>query len=57
MEPVMKNGTKDENSVIIDDVKIFLRSPDLPDSFWVGQKEVFRLLTAAWMKTHAYTGL
>jgi MoxR-like ATPase len=54
MKPVMKNGTKDENSVILDDVKIFLRSPDLPDSFWVGQKEVFRLLTAAWMKTHAY---
>lgn len=39
-------------TITIDDVTIHLRSPDKPDSFWLGQKEVFRLLSSAWLKTH-----
>jgi MoxR-like ATPase len=52
MEPVMKNGINDENSVIIENVKIYLQNPEIADFYWIGQKEAFRMMTASWMKTH-----
>jgi len=39
--------------ITIDDVSVHLRAPDLSDSTWIGQTEVFRLLSAAWLKMHA----
>jgi len=52
----MYNGSLESDTlprtVTIDDVTIHLRQPDTVDTFWIGQKEVFRLLSAAWMKTH-----
>ncbi|MDD4136914.1 MAG: AAA family ATPase, partial [Methanoregula sp.] len=41
-------------SITIDGVSLDLRVPDMPDASWVGQKEVFRLLSAAWLKTHEH---
>lgn len=35
-------------TVVIDDVLIHLREPDEIDCFWVGQKEIYRLMAAAW---------
>jgi MoxR-like ATPase len=52
----MQNGTLEPDimprTVTIDDVTIHLRQPDTTDTRWIGQKEVFRLLSAAWMKMH-----
>lgn len=52
----MENTSPEADSrprmVTIDDVTIHLREPDTTDSYWIGQKEVFRLLSAAWIKTH-----
>jgi MoxR-like ATPase len=39
-------------TITIDDVIIHLRNPDFVDCIWIGQKEVFRLLVAAWLKIH-----
>ena len=41
-----------EKAAIINDVKIILQEPDTPRCFWIGQEEVFRLLSAAWLKSH-----
>ena len=38
--------------ITIDDVTVHLRAPDTSDYTWIGQKEVFRLLSAAWLKMH-----
>jgi MoxR-like ATPase len=52
----MQNGSLEPDNrsrtVTIDDVTIHLRQPDTVDAFWIGQKEVFRLLSASWIKTH-----
>jgi len=41
-------------TITIDDVTVHLRKPeDTLDCYWIGQTEVFRLLSAAWLKTHA----
>lgn len=37
-------------SITIDHVTIHLREPDVVDCLWIGQKEVHRLLSAAWLK-------
>ncbi|MDD1676836.1 MAG: MoxR family ATPase [Methanomicrobiales archaeon] len=42
-----------QRSITIDDVTIHLRAPDdVVDSVWIGQAEVHRLFTAAWLKMH-----
>ena len=38
--------------ITIDDITVHLRAPDATDSVWIGQKEVFRWLNAAWLKMH-----
>ena len=37
-----------QRTVIIDNVSIHLREPDDIDCFWVGQKEIYRFMAAAW---------
>jgi MoxR-like ATPase len=44
------NGTEMNCTFTIDDTTIYLRQPDAVDSIWIGQKEAFRLLSAAWLK-------
>jgi len=39
--------------ITIDDITVHLRAPDTTDSAWIGQKEVYRWLSAAWLKMHA----
>ena len=45
-------GTKDQSlrKYTVEDVTIHLCEPDLVDGEWIGQKEVYRLLCAAWLK-------
>jgi len=40
-------------TITIDNVTLDLREPDTTDYFWIGQKEVYRFLSAAWLKMHA----
>ena len=40
-------------TITIDNIAVNLRVPDISDYYWIGQKEVFRLLSAAWLKMNA----
>jgi MoxR-like ATPase len=46
----MENDSEFVRSITIGNVTIDLREPDVIDAFWIGQKEVYRLLCAAWLK-------
>jgi MoxR-like ATPase len=46
----MENNSEFVRSITIGNVTIDLREPDVIDAFWIGQKEVYRLLCAAWLK-------
>jgi len=48
----MNSTTELVKSITIGNVTIELRDPDFIDAFWIGQKEVFRFLNAAWLKLH-----
>ncbi len=40
-------------TITIDDIAVHIRAPDTSGYHWIGQKEVFRLLSAAWLKMNA----
>jgi MoxR-like ATPase len=42
-----------KKTIVVDRTVIHLRDPDSVDCFWIGQKEVYRLLSAAWLIVHA----
>jgi len=46
----MENDSEFVRSITVGNVTIDLREPDVIDTFWIGQKEVYRLLCAAWLK-------
>jgi MoxR-like ATPase len=46
----MENDSEFVRSITIGNVTIDLREPDVIDAFWIGQKEVYRFLCAAWLK-------
>jgi len=46
----MENNSEIVRSITIGNVTIDLREPDVIDAFWIGQKEVYRLLSAGWLK-------
>lgn len=46
----MESNSEFVRSITIGNVTIDLREPDVIDSYWIGQKEVYRLLSAAWLK-------
>ena len=50
----INNSDKSDTSrtITVDEIQIHLREPDNIDSRWIGQKEVYRLLCAAWLKIH-----
>jgi len=49
-EEKFSNGSEQNRTVTIDGTTIHLRQPDTVDYHCIGQKEVFRLLSAAWLK-------
>jgi MoxR-like ATPase len=46
----MTGSERNQSVLTVDDTKIHLREPDAIDSAWIGQLEVYRLLSAAWLK-------
>jgi len=52
----MESGTLEHKNpsrmATFNNVDVYLREPDTTDTCWIGQKEAFRLLSAAWLKTH-----
>ncbi len=53
MEPEDFENPDLARMITIDDIAVHIRSPDTSDYHWIGQKEVFRLLSAAWLKMNA----
>ena len=49
---MIKNDLEIARSLTIGNVTIDLREPDVIDAYWIGQREVFRLLSAAWLKVN-----
>jgi MoxR-like ATPase len=53
MDPQDLEKTDLAKTITIDNVTVHLREPDTSDYYWIGQPEIFRLLSAAWQKMHA----